>query len=180
MSLVRVLTRALAAGCLVGATVVPVVAAEAVKPEKIDYTVTFSGVDPEFCGVEGFEVAFHVVVEGVLKIRDQRGQEYWSDRSVINGSFTANGVTVTEVVKPFWKDLKVEAVGDTLVITYFGTGPATVYGPDGKAIARNPGQVRFRAVIDAATGDELELEVLKGSTGRNDDFCEAVVPALTG
>ena len=33
----------------------------------------------------------------------------------------------------------------TLTILVLTTGPAAVYGPDGKAIARNPGQVRFES-----------------------------------
>ena len=35
-----------------------------------------------------------------------------------------------------------------LTVILLLTGNATLYGPDGKALARNPGQVRFRAVLD--------------------------------
>ena len=59
-------------------------------------------------------------------------------------------------------------------------------GPDGKAIARNPGQTRLELVFDDnGTPDdpfddiELSREIVKGSTGRSDDFCDAAVPALT-
>ena len=69
------------------------------------------------------------------------------------------------VSKPFFKDPHVAQVGDTLVIIYFGTGPESTYGPDGKAIARNPGQVRFRVVLDAETEEEISFEQIKGSTG---------------
>jgi hypothetical protein len=63
-----------------------------------------------------------------------------------------------------------------------------VYGPDGKAIARNPGQLRFELLIDNGgtptdPSDDEFLEFLgfvKGSTGRTDDFCAAAVPELTG
>ena len=61
-----------------------------------------------------------------------------------------------------------------------------LYGPDGKAIARNPGQTRFRIVVDHGgtpndpeDDTELSFEVARDSTGRNDDFCEAAVGALT-
>ena len=68
------------------------------------------------------------------------------------------------------------------------TGNAVVYGEGGKAIARNPGQVRFEILIDHAgtptdpTDDEFLafLGEVKESTGRTDDFCAAVVPVLTG
>ena len=57
---------------------------------------------------------------------------------------------------------------------------------DGKAIGRNPGQVRFELLVDHGGtptdpfDDEViaELGVVKEETGRNDDFCAAVVPAL--
>ena len=89
----------------------------------------------------------------------------------------------------FFKDLKVTDNGDgTLTILVLGTGNFVVYDHDGKAIARNPGQVRFEILIDDGgtpqdPSDDEFLEFLgdvKGSTGRNDDFCAAVVPELTG
>jgi hypothetical protein len=61
-----------------------------------------------------------------------------------------------------------------------------LYGPDGEAIARNPGQLRFELLIDEnGTPDPSDDEVtrlgnVKGSTGRSDDYCAAAVPALTG
>ena len=68
-----------------------------------------------------------------------------------------------------------------------GTGNDVVYGPDGKAIARNPGQTRFELLLDdngtpSDPDDDVflaDLGIVKGSTGRTDDYCDAVVPALT-
>jgi hypothetical protein len=61
-----------------------------------------------------------------------------------------------------------------------------IYNSDGKAIARNPGQFRAEAVVDhggtpndPSDDTEISFEVLKESTGRTDDFCAAVVPALS-
>ena len=62
-----------------------------------------------------------------------------------------------------------------------------LYGEDGKAIARDPGQTRVEILVDHGgtptdpSDDEfLEfLGVVKESTGRSDDFCEAAVPILT-
>ncbi|MGH9252657.1 MAG: hypothetical protein ACRD0W_24545, partial [Acidimicrobiales bacterium] len=98
-----------------------------------------------------------------------------------------NGNTVTEVVNGVDKDLRVTDNDDgTLTILVLSTGNAAVYGPDGKALARNPGQVRFELLVDHGgtptdPSDDEELEFLglvKGSTGRTDDFCAAVVPVL--
>ena len=76
----------------------------------------------------------------------------------------------------------------TLTVTFLATGNDVTYGPDGKAIARNPGQVRFELLIDhnGTPADPADDEVIafvrvvKESTGRTDDFCAAAVPALTG
>jgi hypothetical protein len=101
----------------------------------------------------------------------------------------ANGTAVTEQVTTVFKDLRVTDNGDgTVTILVLATGNAVVRGPDGKAIARNPGQIRFEALIDnggtpSDPSDDEFLDVLrdvKESTGRNDDFCEAVVPVLIG
>ena len=47
------------------------------------------------------------------------------------------------------KDLKVIDNGDgTLTIIVFATGNATVFDAGGKAIGRNPGQVRFEFLVD--------------------------------
>jgi len=75
----------------------------------------------------------------------------------------------------------------TLTILVLGTGNDVVYGPDGKAIARDPGQTRFEILVDDGgtptdpSDDKFiaDLGVVKGSTGRTDDFCAAVVPALS-
>ena len=61
-----------------------------------------------------------------------------------------------------------------------------IYNSDGEVIGRNPGQIRFEIVVDHGgtptdpTDDtEISFEVVKESTGRTDDFCEAMVPALS-
>jgi hypothetical protein len=63
-----------------------------------------------------------------------------------------------------------------------------VYGPEGKAIVRDPGQIRFELLIDngGTPSDPFDdeflefLGIVKGPTGRSDDFCAAVVPVLMG
>ena len=97
------------------------------------------------------------------------------------------GKTVTLVNRANGKDLKLTDNGDgTLTAVTFGTGNTVLYGPDGKAIARNPGQSRFELLIDQRgtptdpSDDELiSIELVKGSTGRSDDICAAAIEALT-
>jgi hypothetical protein len=99
----------------------------------------------------------------------------------------ANGRSVTALIRFLEKDLRVTDNGDgTLTIVVFATGNAVLYGPDGKAIARDPGQIRFELLVDHGgtpndpDDDELlDFRVLKDSTGRSDDFCAAAVPALS-
>jgi hypothetical protein len=100
----------------------------------------------------------------------------------------ANGKSVTAVVNVFEKDKRVTDNGDgTLTVLIVATGNAVLYGADGKAIARNPGQIRFELLFDdGGTPDDpfddeflADLGLVKGSTGRSDDFCEAAVPALS-
>ena len=74
----------------------------------------------------------------------------------------------------------------TLTVVFKATGNAVLYGANGKAIARNPGQVQFELLIDHGgtpndPSDDVVLseEQVKGSTGRSDDFCAAAVPALS-
>ena len=99
----------------------------------------------------------------------------------------ATGKTLTSVATVTEKDMRVTENGDgTLTILVLATGNAVLYGPDGKAIARNPGQTRFEILVDDGgtpndpSDDEFlgRLGTVKESTGRNDDFCEAAVPAL--
>jgi hypothetical protein len=75
----------------------------------------------------------------------------------------------------------------TLTILVLSTGNIAVFGPDGKALTRNPGQVRLSFDVDHAgtptdPTDDVNIEdsfrLVKESTGRTDDFCAAVLPVL--
>jgi hypothetical protein len=114
------------------------------------------------------------------------GLAYGSEKVHGTQSYTnlANDKTFTEVFNVLDKDLKVTDNGDgTLTILVMATGSFKVYGPDGKLLFTDPGQIRFEILIDHAgtptdpTDDEFIefLGVVKGSTGRNDlegrDFC---------
>lgn len=142
-----------------------------------------------FCDVPGLTVG----IEGVLDIRvhvvphGPDGLDYFVQHGTQAETLTANGASLRSLAVVNEKDLHVTDNGDgTLTVLIVATGNAVVYGEDGKAIARNPGQTRFEIVFgDNGTPDdpfddiELDFQVVKDSTGRSDDFCAAAVGALT-
>jgi hypothetical protein len=151
-----------------------------------------SDVITDFCDEPGLTVRFDQVVDGRFQgVAHGRGKLiYFAEHVRFTSVVTnlANGNTLTEKGRVLTKDLKVVDNGDgTLTITVLATGPFTLYGPDGKAIARDPGQIRFALLIDHGgtptdPSDDTELAfigVTKGSTGRSDDVCAIAIAALT-
>ena len=148
-------------------------------------------VDEDFCGA-GITVDGTFVTDGSLLVvaHGPDGLAYFLEHIHATVEFTsrANGKTVTLTSRVVNKDLRVTDNGDgTLTILALATGNDVFYGPDGKAIGRNPGQIRFEILVDHAgtptdPSDDVflaDLGVVKGSTGRSDDFCETAVPALS-
>ena len=146
----------------------------------------------DFCDVPGLTVeqafvAIDISVHAVAHGPDRLA--YFLQHGTETDVFTnlATGKSVSGVAKVIEKDMRVSDNGDgTLTILILATGNATVYGANGKAIARNPGQTRLELVVDhggtpndPSDDEELALRVVRDSTGRSDDFCSAVVPALT-
>jgi hypothetical protein len=148
-------------------------------------------IEKDFCGVPDLDVRGSFVFDNRFLV-NSHGKDaliYFQENYLATTVFTANGNTVTSVERAISKDLQVTDNGDgTLTILQLATGNATLYGPDGKAIGRNPGQVRFEFVVDHGgtptdPSDDVLVEdhgMVKGSTGRSDDFCETIVPALVG
>jgi hypothetical protein len=145
----------------------------------------------DFCDVEGLAVELSFVMD--LRIKAvPRGRDrlvYFLSHGKRTEVITnlANDRFVTSAAKVIEKDLRVTDNRDgTLTILILATGNAVVYGENGKAIGRNPGQTRFELIVDhggtpndPADDEELSFRVVKDSTGRSDDFCEVVVPALS-
>jgi hypothetical protein len=144
----------------------------------------------DYCGVPGLTVQSEVVVDGRVLIHSGGPVHYMEQ---VDGTFVdtnvANGNAITGTFRTVQRALEATDNGDgTLTVLFMTTGNDVTYGPDGKAIARNPGQVRFELLIDhnGTPLDPSDDEVLaflgfvKESTGRTDDFCAAAVPALTG
>jgi hypothetical protein len=146
-------------------------------------------IDHDFCDVDGLDVQGSFVFDNRFLV-NTHGKDaliYFQENYHATTVFTANGNTVTMVERAISKDLQVTDNGDgTLTILQLATGNLTFYDSDGKAIGRNPGQVRFEFVVDHGgtptdPSDDVLIEdhgIVKGSTGRNDDFCETIVPAL--
>jgi hypothetical protein len=147
-------------------------------------------VDEDFCGA-GLTVDGTFVVDGSVLVvpHGPDGLQYFLEHLNVTVTYTnrANGKTVTLDVTRVNKDLRVTDNGDgTLTILVLRTGNDVFYGPDGNVIGRDPGQIRLEILVDHGgtptdpSDDEfLSEELVKGSTGRSDDFCEAAVPALS-
>jgi hypothetical protein len=149
-------------------------------------------IEEDFCEVSGLDVQGDFVFDNRFLVNPHGpdGLIYFHVNVKFTGVFTnlANGNTVTEVGNAVDKDLRVTDNGDgTLTILVLTTGNVAAFGPDGKALARNPGQVRFEFMVDHAgtptdPTDDVDIEdsfnLVKESTGRTDDFCAAVLPVL--
>lgn len=149
--------------------------------------------EEDFCGVEGLDVTWQVTRDGhahvVSRGRDKLpyfGVTFRATEIVTNDdndNFVIARTTIAD------KDLRVTDNNDgTFTLLVLSTGNATLYDEDGNVLARNPGQVRFEILIDNAgtPTDPFDdtfisfLQLVKGSTGRTDDFCEAALPELLG
>jgi len=185
----------LRSGLTVGAAVAALLAGAASVPasakpiEKENFHEETSEVIEDFCG--DLTVREDFVIDGTVLVNrhGRDGLAYFAERIHYTQTFTnlANDKSFTQVSSTLDKDLKVTDNGDgTLTVLVLATGSFKVYGPDGKLLFKDPGQIRFELLIDhggtpSDPSDDVELEflgVVKGSTGRNDlegrDFCEDI------
>ena len=166
------------------------------KPiERVHFLDVGSEVETDFCGDLTVRIDFDVRGSFLLNPHGPDGLAYGMETVHGRVSFTnvANGKTLTSVFNNVSKDLKVTDNGDgTLTILGMATGSNKIYGPDGKLLFNDPGQIRFEFLIDHGgtptdpSDDEFiaELGLVKGSTGRNDleglDFCADLIHAFIG
>jgi len=150
----------------------------------------FTEIIDDYCGVPGLTVQTEFVADGRILIHSGGPVHFMEhlDATFVDTN-VANGRAITGTFKTVQRALEATDNGDgTLTVLFLVTGNDATFGPDGKAIARNPGQVRYELLIDhhGTPTDPTDDEVLaflgfvKESTGRTDDFCAAAVPALTG
>lgn len=162
--------------------------AAAAPPVTGDFGDDFSVLLEDFCGVAGLDLRNEGTFSGRFLVKNQGTTRtaYVLQHTQLQATLTnvATGASVTRRDRTVEKDLRVTDNGDgTVTVLVLVTGVSTVYGTDGKAIARNPGQVRFEVLIDDndtpsnPDDDEFiaDLGVVKGSTGRSDDYCAAIV-----
>jgi hypothetical protein len=185
-------TRSRTVAALLGATLTTTLAGGPASAKPVDsgtFHDEFADVITDFCE-PGRTVDFTAVVDGrfLVNTHGRSGLAFVAEHVSVRQVFTnpETGLSVRTTERTLTKDLRISRNGNLLTIVVLATGNSTVYGPDGMAIARNPGQVRFRVVIDdqgtpTDLEDDVEIssELIKGSTGRSDDFCTAVVPAIT-
>jgi hypothetical protein len=163
--------------------------ASAAPPQHDRFHEEFTETFVDYCGVPGLTVQGDTILDGKTLIHSGKNAGFMQhvtatfvDTNVANGNF------ITSSFHSMQRDKQATNNGDgTLTVLFLETGNAVVYGPNGKAIARNPGQVRYELLIDhgGTPTDPSDDEVIaflgfvKESTGRTDDFCAAVVPVLT-
>jgi hypothetical protein len=189
MRLSRMLAVAVALAAAVSMSLATVAWAQPIREEE---AFQETEIIEDFCDVAGLTVEADRTVD-LRRMQNTHGPDglvYFLQHFRVATVYTnvANGNSFTEVETTLGKDLRVTDNDDgTLTILVLATGNLVAYGPDGKAIARNPGQVRFEILVDHGgtptdpSDDEVlaDLGVVKGSTGRSDDFCQAAVPALS-
>lgn len=152
---------------------------------EFSFTVT------DYCGVAGLDIDLEVVNDIHFRVGSRGDDQLPYVLQHVTGHQTLtnpdNDRFVTISFRVVEKDLKVTDDGEAFTILVLATGNDTLYGMDGKALARNPGQSRWEILVDHndtpqdPTDDEFVefLGDVKGSTGRTDDYCAAAVPALT-
>ncbi len=162
--------------------------ASAAPPTKITEPIAFTFVEEDFCGEPGLSVEIVGKGEFRVQIAQRRGETYFSSHvrrtTKLTNTATGSFITAREVSRG--NELRVTDNGDgTITILYLQTGFFMAYGPDGRIIGKDTGQSRFETVIDDNGTPEfpdddtvISEELVFGSTGTNDDFCEVALGAL--
>lgn len=178
------------AAALTALTLVALSAPAMAKPiVREHFQKSSSEVIEEFCG--DLTVRIDVEATGTFLLnpqgRDRLAYGTENVRETFSVTNLATGKSFSSVSKVNFRDLKVTDNGDgTLTILVLATGSEKWFGPDGEFLFNNPGQIRFKLLIDhGGTPSDPEddafldfLGIVKGSTGRNDtqgrNFCDDV------
>jgi hypothetical protein len=159
--------------------------------EKGHFVEDFHNVHHNFCGVPGLSVSDIGTTKGSFLLNSRGRDELPYGMARVRETTVVTNLGNQQYVV-FWivvldKDLKIVDNRDgTSTATWLGTGNVRVVDSDGKLLAMNPGQSRGKLLIDNGGtpknpyDDEVivDLGIIKGSTGRSDDLCAAMVPAL--
>ncbi len=160
-------------------------------PDVQAFEEEFTEVDPNFCGS-----GIAVQIDGQIRVRQSftatgpDGVPRYKENFRATETFTNldTGVSFTRNLRILLLDLDFTVDEDGFAtITAMGTGGETWFGPDGRLVYNDPGQVRYQFVVDTnGTLDNpfddafvADLGTIFGSTGRNDlqgiGFCEAAL-----
>lgn len=147
-------------------------------------------VSEDFCGVPGLTVEQQGVADGRFRVtaHGPDGLPYYYDRADFTDTWTnlATGEFVTVLGSYQGGAIRVTDNGDgTVTILIQNTDNTVTYSEDGQVIARDTGVVRFEFLFDHAgtptdpSDDEfLDFLGVVKETGRNDDWCAALVQAI--
>jgi hypothetical protein len=170
----------LAAGALVASPVAP--SATAQPLESGHFHDVWS--EDFICESNGLPIREDGDVSGsfVFNERGPKGLAYFREslRGTITWTNLADGGTYSTTFASMNMDQKITDLGDGVIqIDTNNAGGAKYFDNTGKMVLRDPGNIRFRIVIDTINEEELSFEVLRESTGLNEtdgrDFCEDVV-----
>jgi hypothetical protein len=128
------------------AVLVASASADVVYQETIHDERTF--VESDFCDSPGLEVTIASTLDLRVHVvpRGPDGLAYFLQHGRQSDVLTANGTSLTSIATVTEKDHEITVNDDgTLTIVVLATGNAVLYGPDGKAIARNPGSSASRS-----------------------------------
>ena len=169
----------LVASLVVGGLVLaaaPPASAEVLERYSVDYSE--SGVATDFCGTDlDPTYTYDVTGSGSVKLRGQDGPVWFHEKMTVVRTYTYDGMTVTDIQpNTVGKDLKIIDNGDgTLSITVLYAGGGRLVGSDGKILAKGDGQIRMLVTIDIESDEVISEELIFGSTGTNDDYCDAIL-----
>jgi hypothetical protein len=189
-----------ALAAVAGITTLAVVAlagpAQAGPPlEKENFHDESIEVEENFCDVAGLSVEIHEVIDGTFMFNTTGKNDVphivETDHGTVSFTNLTTGKSYTNVFDGPVKTLEVTDNGDgTATVVQLITGGSRWYGPDGKVLFHEDGQIRIELLIDfGGTPYDLSDDVVRdaqlifGSTGTNDtegrDFCEDFL-AITG
>lgn len=189
----RLAIPAVAAAAVVVALAGP---AEAGPPlEKENFHDDFTDVEENFCDVLGLSVEIHGVIDGTFTFNTTGKNDIphlvGTNHGTVSFTNLTTGKSFTNVFNGPDKTLKITPNADgTVTVVELITGGSRWYGPDGKVIFHEDGQIRLQLLIDFGgtpfdLSDDviLDEQLIFGSTGTNDtegrDFCEDFL-AITG
>ncbi len=163
--------------------------------EQENFHDDFTDVEENFCDVEGLSVEIHEVIDGTFMFNTTGKNDVphivETDHGTVSFTNLTTGKSYTNVFDGPVKTLEITDNGDgTATVVQLITGGSRWYGPDGKVLFHEDGQIRVELLIDFGgtpydLSDDVVLDsrLIFGSTGTNDtegrDFCEDFL-AITG